>query len=122
MNAFLGFLSTLVIIFIVPVIIYGIFSKLLGIQEPEKKGVFFIGVLIEKIGTTIGLVGIFTIAKDFFLEHWLSYALLWFLMFAITEIGQIFLKQSTKKEAVAGVISEAVYFPLAVFVLTLLIR
>jgi hypothetical protein len=37
-------------------------------------------------------------------------------MFAITEIGQAFMPRYSKQEAVAGILSEGIYFPLAGFV------
>jgi len=122
MNILFSFLLTLFIFFVIPVIVYGIFVKLFNIKEPNKKLNFFVGVLIEKIGTTLGFVALFYIARDFFIGYWLVFALAWFAMFAITEIGQVYMTGSSKKEAVAGIISEAIYFPLAAFVLSLLLR
>lgn len=113
MDLILSFLATLLIIFIVPIAIYGLFSRLFGLKEPEKKLSFFVSVLIQKIGTSIGFVWLFYLAKDFFGENWLLYAIVWAIMFAIVEVGQAIAPGSSKKEAVAGIISEVVYFPLA---------
>lgn len=118
MDFILSFFATLVIIFIVPILIYGIFSRFFGVQEPEKKLKFFIGVLIEKAGTSLGFVGLFYLGREFFIDNWLIYGLVWFAMFAITEIGQIFTTGSPKKEALAGIISEATYFPLAAYLIS----
>jgi hypothetical protein len=122
MNIFLSLLATLFIIFITPMVVYGLLSPILKIKEPDKKLKFFLGVLIEKVGTTIGFVAFFYLARDVFVDKWIAYALIWFLMYAITEIGQIYTNDYSKKEAVAGIISEAIYFPAAAFILTLLIN
>lgn len=122
MDILLSLLLTLVIIFIVPMIVYGALSSLLKMEEPNKKISFFAGVLIEKIGTTLGFVTLFYIGREIFLDKWFTYALVWFVMFAITEIGQVFTNNYSKKEAIAGILSEAIYFPLAVFILTLILK
>ena len=121
MNILLSFLLTLVIIFVVPIIIYGFFVKIFGIKEPDKKLSFFTGVLIEKIGTSVGFVALFYFGKDFFINNWLLFGFVWFVMFAFTEIGQVYITGSSKKEALAGIISEAIYFPLAAFVVSLIV-
>lgn len=116
----LATLATLVIVFIVPIIIYGLFSKFFGLKEPEKKKEFFIGVLIQKIGASLGFVLLYYFGIGYFSQNWLIYSLVWVLMFAITEIGQIFMPNYSKKEAIAGIISELIYFPLSGLVLSLL--
>lgn len=55
MELLLSIIFTLIVIFVVPVLIYGLFSALFGLKEPEKKLNFFIGVVIQKTGTVIGL-------------------------------------------------------------------
>jgi len=117
MSIFFSFLATLLIIFIIPIIVYGFFSAFFGVKEPDKKLSFFLGVLIQKAGTSLGFVIIYVLGKGYFEAHWLVYGLVWAGMFAITEVGQTFLPNYTKKEALAGIISEAIYFPLAGFVL-----
>lgn len=112
----MSFTSTLAIIFIVPILIYAIFTALFGLKEPEKKLSFFAGVLLQKIGTTIGFTSLFYLGKDNIADHWLLYGFTWFVMFAFTEIGQTFMPNYSKKEAIAGIISEVIYFPLAAFV------
>jgi len=116
----LSLISTLIIIFLIPIAIYGLFSKYLGIKEPEKKTDFFIGVLIQKLGTSLGFVLLYYIGMDIFSGDWLIYSLIWFLMFAITEIGQTYMSNYSNKEAIAGLISELIYFPLAGLMLSLL--
>ncbi len=116
MDIALSFLLTLVIIFVVPVLIYGLFVKYAGWKEPEKKLSFMISVLIQKIGTALGFVTIFTIGSEYFDDSWLIYGLIWAAMFAIVEIGQAVGPGYSKKEAVAGIISEFIYFTLSGFV------
>lgn len=121
MELLFSYFVTLIIIFVVPIVVYGIFVKFFGIKEPAKKAKFFLGVLIEKIGTSIGFVTLFYLGKDLFINNWLAYGMVWLAMFALTEIGQIYMTGSSKKEAIAGVISEAIYFPLAAYTISLLL-
>jgi hypothetical protein len=44
------------------------------------------------------------------------YALLWWVMFVVGEIGQAIGPDYTWKEAIAGMISETIYVPLAAYV------
>lgn len=116
-----SFIFTLIIIFIVPILIYALFTSLFGLKEPEKKLNFFIGVLLQKVGTAIGFVSLFYLGREYFLDNWLLYSVVWFAMFAITEVGQAFMSNYSRKEAIAGIISEAIYFPLSAYVIALLL-
>lgn len=122
MDILLGFIITLVIIFVVPVLIYGLFSAVLGLKEPDKKLSFLLGVLIQKVGTAIGFVALFYLGKDYFIDNWVAYSAVWFVMFALTELGQTIMSDYSKKEAVAGILSELVYFPLAALMLQSLLN
>lgn len=122
MNVFASFLITLVIIFVIPIIVYGVFSSLFGLKEPDKKLNFLIGVLVQKVGTSLGFVGLFFLAQDYFADNWLLYATIWFSMYALTEIGQVIMTEYSKKEALAGIISEAIYFPLSAWIISLLVN
>lgn len=113
MNLVLGFFITLVIIFVVPVLVYGLFSAFFKLKEPEKKLSFMLGVLMQKVGTSLGFVSLFILGKQYFADRWMLYSAIWFVMFALTEIGQVVMSDYSKKEAIAGIISEAIYFPLA---------
>ena len=44
------------------------------------------------------------------------YALLWWVMFVVGEIGQAIGPNYTWKEAIAGMVSETIYVPLAAYV------
>lgn len=118
MDIFLSFIIVLLIIFVVPALVYGIFTALFGLKEPDKKLRFFVGVLLQKTGTSLGFVGLFYLGREYFVDNWLLYGLLWFVMFALTEAGQIFMPNYSKKEAVAGVLSEAIYFPLSAYIVS----
>lgn len=122
MGVLLGFIFTLVVIFVIPILVYGLFNAFFGLKEPKKKLGFFIGVLLQKIGTAFGFVLLFHLGREYFLDNWLLYGLVWFVMFALTEIGQTFMPNYSKKEAIAGAIAEAIYFPLSAYILLLLTR
>jgi hypothetical protein len=121
MDVFFATTLTLVIIFIIPVVVYGLFSKFIGLKEPEKKPSFFLSVLVQKIGTSVGFVLLFYLGREYFKTQWLTYGLIWFAMFAVVEIGQAILPAYSKEEAAAGIISELIYFPLAALAITQLI-
>lgn len=121
MDLILSFLITLVIIFIIPIAVYGMFSSMFGLKEPEKKFSFLVSVLIQKVGTSLGFVWLFYMGLPYFGTNWLLYAMVWTTMFAIVEIGQAFTPNYSKKEAIAGIISELVYFPLAAVVISKLL-
>lgn len=110
-----------IIIFLVPIGVYGLFSKFYGLKEPDKKKSFFAGIVIQKLGTTIGFVALAMLVGSTFNQNWLQYGFIWFIMFAITEIGQSIMSNYTKKEMAAGIISEAMYFPLAAWVVQVLL-
>lgn len=104
-----------------PVLIYSLFVKLVGLKEPDKKLSFMISVLVQKVGTTFGFIVIFAIGKEHFIDSWLVYGLTWAVMFAVVEIGQSIGSDYSKKEAVAGIISEFIYFPLSALVIAKLL-
>lgn len=116
MKYLLAFIITLVILFVVPILVYGLFSKFFGVKEPEKSSKFFVSVLLQKIGNTVAFVWLFNMIPN---PNWMLYAAAWFVMFSIIEVGQSMLSSYSKKEAIAGIISEAIYFPLAAYLLTL---
>lgn len=121
MDIFLGTILTLLIIFVVPIVIYGLFVKFAGLKEPEKKLSFLLGVLVQKLGTALGFTALFVIGKEYFADNWFLYSLVWAGMFSIVEIGQAMGPNYSKKEALAGIISEFMYFPSAAFVLSWLV-
>lgn len=121
MDILLGFTSTLIIIFFVPIIVYSLFVKFAGLREPDKKLSFMVSVLLQKLGTSFGFVLLFLIGKETFVDVWLIYGLIWATMFTIVEIGQSVGPDYSRKEAIAGIISEFIYFPTAALILAKLV-
>ncbi len=119
----LSFISVLVIIYVVPFLVYGVFTKITDLKPPEgvSPAQFLFGIFVSKVGTAIAFVAIFYIARAIFDQQWLLYAFLWWLMFVIGEIGQAIGPNYTWKEATAGIISETIYFPLAAFVMKVIL-
>ncbi len=106
------------IIFIVPVVVYGAFSQFGLAQIPGGAPASFLaGVLVSKIGTAIAFVLFFILAPTELGRNWMLYALIWWVMYAIGEIGQAIGPDYPLSEAAAGIISEAIYFPLSAYLL-----
>jgi hypothetical protein len=106
------------IIFIVPIVVYGLFSKMGLAEMPGDSAAAFLGgVLVSKIGVAIAFVAFFTLSPDELGRNWLLYALIWWVMYLFGEIGQAIGPNYPKSEAVAGIISEAIYFPLSAYLL-----
>ena len=110
--------SVLVIIYIVPFAVYGVGSVVAGLKPPEgaSPACFLISVLVSKFGTAVCFVLIFYVARGQWNGHWMLYACLWWLMFVIGEVGQAIGPQYSWQEAVAGILSETVYWPLSALV------
>jgi len=108
----------LAIIYIVPFVVYGVGSVVAGLKPPEgaSPATFLVSVFVSKFGTAICFVLIFYFAREGLRGRWLLYACLWWLMFVIGEVGQAIGPQYSWPEAVAGIISETVYWPLSAFV------
>ncbi len=121
MNLIFAIIAVYMIVVIVPFPVYMVFSKYAGLAEPENPSEFFASMLVQKIGTTVGFVFLFYIVRETLSEQWLTYALIWVAMYAITEIGQAMGPNYGWKEAFAGIIAEAIYFPLAGFVMVELV-
>jgi hypothetical protein len=64
MEIILSFITTLLVIFIVPVLVYSLFVKYASLKEPEMKLSFMVGVLIQKIGTAFGFVTLFELVVN----------------------------------------------------------
>lgn len=110
--------AVLAIIFVVPVMVYGLFTLLTDLKPPDAMSPwqFLISILVSKTGTALAFVLIFHRAGDAFRRHWLVYALLWWLMFLAGEIGQAMGPAYSLTEAIAGVVSETIYIPLSALV------
>jgi hypothetical protein len=112
-----SFIVTLVIMYFVPLPVYGLISVLWGLEPPGdgSPASFMLAVLVMKVGVSLGFVMIFYLARDAFGGNWRPYALVWFAMFALTEAGQAIGPGYSWMEAIGGIISEAIYFPLSAF-------
>lgn len=108
-------LLVLAVIYVVPFLVYGLGSAVAGLKTPEgvSPGKFLISVLVTKTGTATAFVLLFYFARDSLSGQWFLYACVWWLMFVMGEIGQTLAPNYSWKEALAGMISETVYFPLA---------
>ncbi|UCG49838.1 MAG: hypothetical protein JSU94_08645 [Phycisphaerales bacterium] len=118
MRYVLAVLATLAIIYVVPFVFYGISSMVWDMKPPSdvSPAQFLLGILVSKTGTAIAFVLIYHFGKAGLGRRWVLYAFIWWLSFAIGELGQAIGPGYTWKEAVIGVVSEAVYFPLAAVV------
>jgi hypothetical protein len=118
MRHILSIIATLLIIYIVPFILYALATVVWDLKPPDDAPPwqFLLGILVSKTGTAIAFVLIYTFAKAGLHRRWLLYASIWWISFAIGELGQAIGPNYTWKEAVVGIISEAIYFPLAALV------
>ena len=122
LTVFLAIALVWAALFVVPVLVYGAFSAVTGLQPPGGSPLRFLaGTAVSKLGTAVAFVGIFMLAPALIEERWLVYAGLWWLMFVISEIGQAITPTYSREEALAGVISETIYFPLSGLVLVWLL-
>ena len=119
----LSIVLTMAIIYIVPFLVYGVFSAVAGLKLPEDASPvqFLTSVFVSKVGTAIAFVLIFYFARSSLSGRWLLYAFIWWLMSVIGEVGQAIGPNYSWKEAIAGSISETIYFPLSAFVTNWLI-
>lgn len=109
-------LLTVVIFHVVAFAVYGTWSAITGLEPSaagDSLGAFMLGVFVQKLGHAIAFVLLFYIGRDQFSRRWLTYAALWWLYSAIAEIGEAITPVYSWEEAMAGIIAEAVYFPLA---------
>ncbi len=119
----LSFVLVLAVIYIVPFVVYAIFSAVAGLKQPEgSPWLFLLSVFVSKIGTALAFVLIFYLGRDAFSTQWLTYAFIWWLMFVVGEVGQAIGPNYSWQEAIAGMISETVYFPLSAYIVSWLIK
>ena len=111
------------VIFIVPILVYGAFAAVTGLKPPGSSPVLFlVSTAVSKLGTAIAFVGLFYIGREVLGGQWVLYAGLWWLMFVIGEAGQAIGPDYSVQEAVAGAISETIYFPLSGLIVSWLVR
>lgn len=118
----LAFLAVFLVIFLVPVAVYGAFSRVTGLQPPGNAPFRFLaGVALSKLGTAAAFVGIFAMAADALAPRLALYVGLWWGMLVLGEIGQILGPNYSLQEALAGLLSETIYLPLSGLVLAFLL-
>lgn len=111
------------VIFVVPIVVYGAFAVVTGLKPPGSSPVLFlVSTAVSKLGTAIAFVGLFYIGLEVLGGQWVLYAGLWWLMFVIGEAGQAIGPDYSVQEAVAGAISETIYFPLSGLIVNWLVR
>ncbi len=97
-------------------VVYGSLAVIMGLEPPAdgSPGLFFVSVLIVKLGLAGGFVAFYNLAREIWFTRWMQYALIWWAMFAVIEIGQAIAPNYSWADAMGGILSEAIYFPLAV--------
>lgn len=115
MSVVFAVVVVLAIIYVVPFVVYAGASAFGVVNIPAEASPqrFLLGVLIIKLGTSIAFVLILSLGSPVFSYGWLTYALVWFAMFAASEIGDVVAARSSWPEVLLGVLAEAVYTPAA---------
>jgi hypothetical protein len=107
--------ATLVISYAAAFLVYGLGSAITGLQPPGEASpaVFLLSIPVVKLGLAAGFVLLFSMARATRVQRWPRYALIWWITFAITEVGQAIAPGYSGLEAGAGIVAEASHFPLA---------
>jgi hypothetical protein len=119
----LSILLVLVIIYLVPFLVYSLLTVLTDLKTPEGTSpmLFLLSVFVSKIGVAIAFVLIYYFGRSALGGQWLLYAFIWWLMLVVGEIGQVIGPNYTWKEALAGILSETIYFPLSAYLINWLL-
>jgi len=117
MTTVLAVLAVLAIIYVVPFAVYGVAGALGQLELPTEASprTFLFGVLVTKLGTAIAFVLVLQLSGATWAGRWLLYGAIWFAMFAASEVGDAISGRSSWREAILGIVSEAVYAPAAAF-------
>ncbi|WP_309668343.1 hypothetical protein [Tabrizicola sp.] len=109
-------------LFVVPVLVYGILSRVTGLQPPgDDPMAFLAGVAVSKLGTALAFVGLWALGREAFGTQWMLYVGLWWVMFVFGEVGQAIGPDYSWSEAIAGIVSETVYLPISGLIVTRLL-
>lgn len=112
MSVFMAVVLTWAMLFVVPIAVYGAFSAVTGLKPPGDSPILFLaGTAISKTGTALAFVAIFWLGRDVLGDQLTFYVGAWWLMFVIGEVGQAVTPSYSFQEALAGIVSETVYFP-----------
>jgi hypothetical protein len=107
------------VFYLIPFVVYAAFSAFGGLRAPPGSPTsFLLSVAVSKLGHAIAFVLLLRMAGATFQGSWPTYAFIWWLMFAIGEVGQAIGPNYAWKEALAGVVSETAYFPLAAWLVS----
>lgn len=92
-------------------------SAFWGLELPTSASPLtsLLGVLITKLGTAIACGVVFRVSRTTWGPRWFLYGVVWFVMFGLSEVGAAVSGRTTAIEAGLGVLSEAIYAPLAAF-------
>lgn len=117
MSVVLAILAVLAIFYFVPFVVYASASAFGWTEVPSESSpkAFLTGVLVTKLGTAVAFVLLLHLGPETWAQNRLLYALIWFLMFATSEIGDGISQRSTWPDVVLGIASEAIYAPAAAF-------
>ena len=120
----LAIFLTLVIMHLGAFLVYGLFSVFFGLKFPidASPGQMFLSVFLQKLGLAIAFVFLFKGARESWIGRWMLYALIWWVMFAVMEVGQAIGPHYSWSEAIAGIISEAIYCPLSALATAKILR
>jgi hypothetical protein len=123
MNVALSVFLVFATFFAIPMVVYGILAAPMGMKVPgEDPLAFLAGVAVSKFGTAIAFVGLWLMVRYDHADRIWTYVLIWWLMFVLGEIGQTIGPDYSWKEALAGIISESIYLPLAGLIVARLLR
>ncbi len=114
----LAILSSLAIMYVIPFPVYGALYAFAGLRPPTEgtAALFMLSVLVIKVGVATAFVLLYFLALESWARHWIRYAIIWWSMFAVVEVGQAITPDYSWPAAIGGIIAEALYFPLAAFV------
>lgn len=117
MSLVAAMVTVLAIIYVVPLVVYGTASALGGMEPPTESSPrrFLLGVLVTKLGTAFAFVLLLRLAGPTWAGRWLLYGAIWFGMFVASEIGDAVSGRGSWREAMLGIVSEAVYAPASAF-------
>ncbi len=120
----LAIILTLMIMYVVPFPFYAGAAALTGLQPPQgvSPATFMLSVLVIKVGAAVAFVLLYYLARDALAGRWLRYASVWWLFFVLAEVGQAIGPGYSWTEAIAGIMSETVYCPLAAWGVDRLLR
>lgn len=120
----LASIAVFLVMFVVPFPFYATFEALgwASLPEPESPGAFMLSVVVMKAGIALGFVMLYSFSAASWQGRRWAYAGIWWLMYAIIETGQAIGPGYGIGEAVAGVLSEAVYFPLSAWIVERVLR